>query len=100
MVGTRYDRDCALLWAARSIDTTSAAVAVMADADRLAAAVRSPISAGGNRWPRSMTPSSDTNPRSEAPSAYIAGRAAEPGGGNRRVLAGRSVGSGSERSQR
>lgn len=50
--------------------------------------------------PRSMTPNSEKNPRSEAPSADIAGRAAEPGGGSRRTLAGRRTGSGSERSQR
>jgi hypothetical protein len=39
-------------------------------------------------------------PRSEAPSAYIAGRAAEPGGGRRRAVTVRAAGSGTERSQR
>ena len=85
---------------ARSIDTTSAAVAAIAAEVLLAAAVRSRISAAGNMLPRSMTPSSEKKPRSEAPSAYIAGRAAELGGGSRRLLAGRCAGSGSARSQR
>ena len=86
--------------AARSIDTTSAAVAAIAAEVLLAAAVRSRISAVGNMEPRSSTLTNDENPRSEAPSAYIAGRAAEPGGGSRRTLAGGGAGSGSERSQR
>ena len=71
----------------------------MAAEVRLAASVRSWISSAGSRSPRSMTPNSEKNPRSEAPSAYIAGRAAEPGGGNRRVAAGRCAGSGSDFSQ-
>ena len=100
MVGTRYDRDDAESCAARSIDTTSAAVAAIAADVLVAAAVTSRISSSGNIDPRSRTPSSEKNPRSEAPSAYIAGRAADPGGGSRRVLAGRSAGSGSARSQR
>ena len=100
MVGARYDRDCGVLWAARSIDTTSAAVAAMAAELLLAAAVRSRISSAGSMLPRSMTPSSEKKPRSEAPSADIAGRAAELGGGSRRLLAGRCAGSGSARSQR
>ena len=47
-----------------------------------------------------MTPISDTSPRSEAPSADIAGRAADPGGGGRWLAAARCGGSGSRRSQR
>ena len=74
--------------AARSIDTTSAAVAAIAAEVWLAAAVRSRISAAGNMAPRSITPNNEKNPRSEAPSADIEGRAAEPGGGSRRTLAG------------
>src|SRR6476659_811485 len=100
MVGARWVRDCGLAAAARSIDTTSAAVADMADEHWLAAAVRSRISSAGWIAPRSMTPSSEKKPRSEAPSAYIAGRAAEPGGGSLWVLAGRCGGSGVARSQR
>lgn len=100
MVGTRYDRDAAEHCTARSIETTSAAVATIAAEVWLAAAVRSRISSAVNMAPRSMTPNSEKNPRSEAPSADIAGRAAEPGGGSRRTLAGRRTGSGSERSQR
>src|SRR6201993_880797 len=100
MVGTRYDRDDSLACAARSIDTTSAAVAAIAAEVLLAAAVRSRISSGGNIEPRSITPNNEKNPRSEAPNAYMAGRAAEPGAGSRRVGAGRCAGNGSERSQR
>ncbi len=49
--------------AARSIDTTSAAVAAMAAASScLAAAVRSRISVSGSMLPRSMTPSSEKKP--------------------------------------
>src|SRR6201995_17201 len=92
MVGTRYDRDCGVPLAVRSIDTTSAAVAAMAAELLLAAAVRSRISVAGNMLPRSMTPSSEKNPRSEAPSANIADRAAELGGGSRRLLGGRRAG--------
>src|ERR1700759_397304 len=88
MVGARYERDCGVPLAARSIDTTSAAVAAIAAELFLAAAVSSLISLSGNMLPRSMTPSNEKNPRSEAPSAYIAGRAAEPGGGSRRALTG------------
>src|ERR1700758_2968231 len=100
MVGTRYDRDDSEYCTARSMDTTSAAVAAIAAEVLLAAAVKSRISAAGNIAPRSIIPNNEKNPRSEAPSAYIAGRAAEPGGGSRRTLAGRLVGSGSDRSQR
>src|ERR1700743_75638 len=90
MVGTRYDRDDSECCTARSMDTTSAAVAAIAAEVLLAAAVKSRISAAGNTAPRSITPNNEKNPRSEAPSAYIAGRAAEPGGGSRRQLAGRA----------
>lgn len=100
MVGTRYDRDCSLACAARSIDTTCAAVDAMAAEVLVAAAVRSRISAVGNIAPRSSTATSEKNPRSEAPSAYMAGRAAEPGGGSRRAVVVRGTGSGSDRSQR
>src|SRR6202000_523959 len=100
MVGARYERDCGVPLAARSIDTTSAAVAAMAAELFLAASVRSRISASGNMLPRSITPSNEKKPRSEAPSAYIAGRAAELGGGNRRMLVGRCAGSGSAFIQR
>ena len=100
IVGTRYVRDDSAWCAARSIDTTSAAVDDIAADVRLAAAVRSWISSAGNRAPRSITPTNEENPRSEAPSADMAGRAAEPGGGRRRALAGRGAGSGSERNQR
>jgi hypothetical protein len=51
-------------------------------------------------FPRWITPSNEKNPRSEAPSADIADRAAELGGGMRRLLVGRCAGSGSDRSQR
>ena len=47
-----------------------------------------------------MTPISDTSPRSEAPSADIAGRAADPGGGGRWLVVARCGGSDSRRSQR
>src|ERR1700753_3040109 len=94
MVGARYEWDCGVPWAARSIDTTSAAVAASAAELFLAAAVRSRISVSGNMLPRSMTPSNEKKPRSDAPSAYIAGRAAELGGGRRRMLVGRCGGSG------
>src|ERR1700689_2294751 len=97
MEGARYDRDCGVPWAARSIDTTPAAVAAML---RLAAAVRSRISVVGNMLPRCITPSNEKNPRSEAPSADIADRAAELGGGRRRQGGGRCAGRGSDRSQR
>src|ERR1700756_8501 len=100
MVGTRCDRDDSEYWAARSIDTTSPAVAAIAAEVFLAAAVKSRISSGGNIEPRSITPNNEKKPRSEAPKAYMAGRAAEPCGGSRRVLAGRCAGSGSDRSQR
>ena len=100
MVGARYERDCGVSLAARSIDTTSAAVAAMAAELFLAAAVSSLISVSGSMFPRSMTPSNEKKPRSEAPSAYIAGRAAELGGGRRRMLLGRCAGSGSAFSQR
>lgn len=83
----------------RSIDTTSAAVDAIAAEVLFAAALRPAISAGGNMAPRSMTPSSEKKPRSDAPSTYIAGRAAEPGGGSRRATAGRLAGSGSALSQ-
>src|SRR5690349_8161377 len=99
MVGTRYSREDAEDCAARSIDTTSAALAAMAAEVRFAASVRSLISSAGNMAPRSITPSSEKKPRSEAPNAYIAGRAAEPDGGNRRALVGRCAGSGSDFSQ-
>ena len=99
MVGTRYDRDDSEYCTARSIDTTSAAVAAIAAEVLLAAAVKSRISAAGNIAPRSITPNNEKKPRSEAPSAYIAGRAAEPGGGNRRTAVGRLAGSGSDRNQ-
>ena len=76
-------------------------MAAIAAEVRLAAAVKSRISSAGNMAPRSITPNNEKNPRSEAPSADIAGRAAEPGGGSRRTLvAGRCAGSGSDRSQR
>src|ERR1700741_5070772 len=100
MVGTRYDRDDSEYCTARSIDTTSAAVAVIAAEVFFAAAVKSRISAVGNMEPRSITPNKEKNPRSEAPSAYIAGRAAEPTGGSRRELADRLAGSGPDSSPR
>ena len=59
------------------MDTTSAAVAAIAAEVLLAAAVKSRISAGGNIAPRSITPSNEKSPRSEAPSADIAGRLAD-----------------------
>src|ERR1700761_9719673 len=94
MVGARYERDCGVPLAARSIDTTSAAVAAMAAELFLAAAVSSLISVSGNMFPRSMTPSNEKKPRSEAPSAYIAGRAAELGRGPGTVVGGGCGGSG------
>src|SRR5277367_2176347 len=100
MVGARYERDCGVPLATRSIDTTSVAVATMAAELLLAAAVRSRISLAGNMLPRSMTPSNEKKPRSDAPSAVIADRAAELGGGRRRLPAARCAGSGSAFSQR
>src|ERR1700732_5425494 len=100
MVGTRYDRDCGVPLAARSIDPPSPAGAAMAAELFLAAAVRSLISVSGSMFPRSMTPSNEKKPRSEAPSAYIAGRAAELGGGRRRMLGRRCAGRGSAFRQR
>src|SRR5690606_2546828 len=50
--------------------------------------------------PRSITPSSEKNPRSEAASAAIGGRAADPRGGSRRADRERGGGSGSDRNLR
>src|SRR3984893_5039736 len=50
----------------------------------LAAAVSSRSSSAGSMRPRSITPSSENNPRSEAARAAIGCRAADPHGGSRR----------------
>src|SRR3984957_18336589 len=100
MVGARYERDCGVPLAARSIDSTSAAVAALAAELLLAAPARSQNSVAGSMFPRSRPPSSEKKPGAEARSAYIAGRAAELGGGRRRMLVGRCAGSGSAFSQR
>jgi hypothetical protein len=71
MVGVRCARDWADAPAARSIDTTSVAVAAMAAAVWLAAAVTSRNSSSGSIWPRCMTPSRANMPRSADESAAI-----------------------------
>ena len=85
MVGARWARDCGAALAACSIDTTSLAVAAMVAAVRLAAATTSRSSSAGSIWPRSITPSSETSPRSDDASAAIGWRAADPHGGSRRT---------------
>ena len=72
----------------------------MVAADWFATATSSRSSPAGSILPRSITLISENSPRSDAASAAIGCRAAEPHGGSLRVARDRCGGSGSPRSQR